>query len=54
MELRDEDRVKRDRTARLLMVVQVLRANGEHGVTPAEIAKRTGMSRATRSCRRSA
>ncbi len=47
MELRDEDRVKRDRTARLLMVVQVLRANGEHGVTPAEIAKRTGMAKRT-------
>ena len=47
MELRDEDRVKRDRTARLLMVVQVLRASGEHGVTPAEIAKRTGMAKRT-------
>lgn len=46
-ELRDEDRVKRDRTARLLMVVQVLRANGEHGVTPADIAKRTGMAKRT-------
>ena len=47
MDLRDEDRVKRDRTARLLMVVQVLRANGERGVTPAEIAKRTGMAKRT-------
>ena len=47
MTCRGEDRVKRDRTARLLTVVQVLRANGEHGVTPAEIAKRTGMAKRT-------
>ena len=38
---------KRDRTARLLMVVQILRANGTRGVTPAEIAKRTGMAKRT-------
>jgi proteasome accessory factor B len=42
-----EDRVKRDRTARLLMVVQILRANGSRGVTPAEVAKRTGMAKRT-------
>jgi proteasome accessory factor B len=42
-----EDRVKRDRTARLLMVVQILRANGSRGITPAEIAKRTGMAKRT-------
>jgi len=42
-----EDRGKRDRTARLLMVVQILRANGAHGITPAEIAKRTGMAKRT-------
>ena len=46
-ELPGDDRAKRDRTARLLNVVQVLRANGTHGVTPAEIAKRTGISRRT-------
>ena len=46
-ELPGDERAKRDRTARLLTVVQVLRANGTHGVTPAEIAKRTGISRRT-------
>jgi predicted DNA-binding transcriptional regulator YafY len=46
-DLQTEDRGKRDRTARLLMVVQVLRANGERGVTPDEIAKRTGMAKRT-------
>ena len=35
---------KRDRTARLLRVLQVLQAHGEDGVRPAEIAKRTAMS----------
>ena len=34
---------KRDRTARLLRVLQVLQAHGEDGVRPAEIAKRTAM-----------
>jgi predicted DNA-binding transcriptional regulator YafY len=42
-----EDRGKRDRTARLLMVLQILRANGTRGVTPAEIARRTGMAKRT-------
>jgi proteasome accessory factor B len=46
-DLPGDDRAKRDRTARLLTVVRVLRANGEHGVTPDEIAKRTGISRRT-------
>ena len=44
-DLPGDDRAKRDRTARLLMVVQILRANGTRGVTPAEIAKRTGMAK---------
>ncbi len=35
---------KRDRTARLLRVLQVLQAHGEGGVRPAEIAKRTAVS----------
>jgi len=41
----DGDRLagKRDRTARLLRVLQVLQAHGEDGVRPAEIAKRTAM-----------
>ena len=38
---------KRDRLARLLRVVSVLRAHGTEGVTPDEIAARTGMSRRT-------
>ncbi len=42
-----DDRAKRDRTARLLTVVQVLRANGTSGISPAEIAKRTGVARRT-------
>jgi predicted DNA-binding transcriptional regulator YafY len=46
-DLPGDDRAKRDRTARLLTVVSVLRANGERGVTPDEIAKRTGISRRT-------
>jgi proteasome accessory factor B len=46
-DLPGDDRAKRDRTARLLMVVQILRANGTRGVTPAEIAKRTGMAKRT-------
>ena len=36
--------VKRDRLARLLSVLRVLHAHGEAGVTPMEIARRTGMS----------
>jgi predicted DNA-binding transcriptional regulator YafY len=35
---------KRDRLARLLSVLRVLHAHGEGGVTPKEIARRTGMS----------
>ncbi len=46
-DLPGDDRAKRDRTARLLMVVQILRANGTRGVTPAEIARRTGMAKRT-------
>ena len=46
-DLPGDERAKRDRTARLLMVVQILRANGTRGVTPAEIAKRTGMAKRT-------
>ena len=46
-ELPGDDRAKRDRTARLLTVVGVLRANGTHGITPVEIAKRTGMAKRT-------
>jgi proteasome accessory factor B len=46
-DLPGDERAKRDRTARLLTVVQVLRANGTRGVTPDEIAKRTGISRRT-------
>lgn len=39
--------VKRDRLARLLSVLRVLHAHGEGGVSPGEIARRTGMSRRT-------
>ena len=46
-ELPGDDRAKRDRTARLLTVVGVLRANGAHGITPMEIAKRTGVAKRT-------
>ena len=46
-ELPGDDRAKRDRTARLLTVVQVLRAHGTNGITPLEIAKRTGMAKRT-------
>ena len=46
-DLPGDDRAKRDRTARLLTVVQILRANGTRGVTPAEIARRTGMAKRT-------
>jgi proteasome accessory factor B len=46
-ELPGDDRAKRDRTARLLNVVSILRANGTHGITPIEIAKRTGMAKRT-------
>jgi predicted DNA-binding transcriptional regulator YafY len=35
---------KRDRLARLLSVLRVLHAHGDGGVTPKEIARRTGMS----------
>ena len=35
---------KRDRLARLLTVLRVLHAHGEAGVTPMEIARRTGMA----------
>jgi proteasome accessory factor B len=42
-----DDRAKRDRTARLLTVVQALRANGTTGITPTEIARRTGMAKRT-------
>src|SRR5512141_23221 len=35
---------KRDRLARLLSVLRVLHAHGEGGVTPREVARRTGMS----------
>ena len=34
---------KRDKTARLMRVVHILHAHGEHGVKPAEIARQTGM-----------
>jgi len=46
-DLPGDDRAKRDRTARLLTVVGVLRANGTHGITPQEIARRTGMAKRT-------
>lgn len=42
-----DERAKRDRTARLLNVVAILQAHGETGVTPSEIARRTGTSRRT-------
>ena len=38
---------KRDRLARLLSVLRVLHAHGEAGVTPREVARRTGMSQRT-------
>ena len=43
----DEDRysAKRDRTARLIRVLQVVQAAGESGVRPDEIARRVGMSK---------
>jgi predicted DNA-binding transcriptional regulator YafY len=46
-DLPGDERAKRDRTARLLTVVSVLRANGTQGITPLEIAKRTGMAKRT-------
>jgi proteasome accessory factor B len=46
-DLPGDERAKRDRTARLLTVVGILRANGTHGITPTEIAKRTGMAKRT-------
>ena len=42
-----DERAKRDRTARLLNVVAILQAHGQTGVTPSEIARRTGTSRRT-------
>jgi proteasome accessory factor B len=36
---------KRDRLARLLSVLRILQAHGETGISPAEIARRTGMSK---------
>ena len=39
--------VKRDRLARLLGVLAALRAAGDAGIRPAEIARRTGMSKRT-------
>src|SRR5215213_3992313 len=36
---------KRDRLARLLSVLRILQAHGDAGTTPAEIARRTGMSK---------
>jgi predicted DNA-binding transcriptional regulator YafY len=38
---------KRDRLARLLSVLRVLHAHGDAGVRPAEIARRTGISKRT-------
>lgn len=42
-----DERAKRDRTARLLSVLQLLHAHGEAGIGPEEIARRTGMGRRT-------
>jgi predicted DNA-binding transcriptional regulator YafY len=36
---------KRDRLARLLSVLRLLQAHGDAGISPAEIARRTGMSK---------
>jgi predicted DNA-binding transcriptional regulator YafY len=36
---------KRDRLARLLSVLRVLHAHGDEGISPGEIARRTGMSK---------
>src|SRR3954447_21331781 len=36
---------KRDRLARLLSVLRILQAHGDAGISPAEIARRTGMSK---------
>jgi proteasome accessory factor B len=36
---------KRDRLARLLSVLRVLQAHGDEGISPGEIARRTGMSK---------
>lgn len=46
IEAQDGERIegKRDRLARLLSVLRVLQGHGEAGVTPREIARRTGMS----------
>jgi len=43
-ETNERVRAKRDKTARLLRVVHILRAYGEAGVHPQEIAKQTGMA----------
>jgi len=42
-----ERRAKQDRTARLLNTVSILQGYGEAGVTPDEIAARTGVARRT-------
>jgi len=42
-----DERAKQDRTARLLNTVHILQGYGEGGVTPDEIAHRTGVSRRT-------
>jgi predicted DNA-binding transcriptional regulator YafY len=42
-----EGRAKQDRTARLLNTVSILQGYGEAGVTPDEIAARTGVARRT-------
>lgn len=46
-DLPGDDRVKRDRLARLLNVVRILEAHGGDGVSPNEIARRTGVARRT-------
>jgi predicted DNA-binding transcriptional regulator YafY len=46
-DLPGDERAKRDRTARLLNVVAILQAHGTDGITPGEIARRTGTSRRT-------
>ena len=44
----DRAEAKRDRLARLLGVLGVLQASGEAGIRPDEIARRTGMSKRSR------
>lgn len=43
----NEGHVKQDRTARLLNTVRILQASGEAGISPDEIAARTGVARRT-------